>query len=433
MLLSGVITYLLVPAILHLALSVGAITQVRGRDVHKVPIARLGGIAMYFGLVITFVIAAQIPFLANTFMRGSAAWGILIGAGAMCLLGVIDDIWELRWYAKLAGEVLAAAIMAWFGVQLLSVPLLGLTIGSERLTLFSTIFVVLVAANAVNFIDGLDGLAAGVVAIAALAFFGYTYYLARVSSPGDYASVGAAVVAVLFGICIGFLPHNFHPARIFMGDSGALMLGTVIVGASITVTGQIDPANLTGRMAIPAFMPLFVPILILLIPLIDMSWAVIRRLCRGQSPFTADAGHLHHRLLRRGHSHLNAVLILYLWALVGSFSAVSGVIFPARIVLLPSGCAFVIAIFATVRVLSPRIAEIESPPVSEQSGTAASGFESTSAVGVTAVTPTMDVSATGSEVQDSEAQDDVVQDNAVQVPAVHRAAGASAESAQTAE
>lgn len=355
MVLSAVITYLLVPLILHFALSVGAITQVRGRDVHKLPIARLGGVAMYLGLAITFVIASQIPFLADTFVRGSAAWGILLGAGAMCLLGVIDDIWELRWYAKLAGEVLAAAIMAWFGVQLLSVPLLGLTIGSERLTLFSTIFVVLVAANAVNFIDGLDGLAAGVVGIAALAFFGYTYYLIRVSSPGDYASVGAAVVAVLFGICVGFLPHNFHQARIFMGDSGALMLGTVIIGASITVTGQIDPANFTGRIAIPAFMPLFVPILVLLIPLIDMSWAVIRRVSKGKSPFAADAGHLHHRLLRRGHSHLNAVLILYLWAAVGSFSTIAFVVFPARVVLVPAVFAFIITVFATVRVLSPEV------------------------------------------------------------------------------
>ncbi|MDR6939976.1 MraY family glycosyltransferase [Arcanobacterium hippocoleae] len=352
MLLAGVITYLLVPLILHLALSLGAITQVRGRDVHTVPIARLGGVAMFLGLAFTFVIASQIPFLAQTFIKGSGAWGVLFGAGAMCLLGAIDDIWELRWYAKLAGEILAAAIMAWFGVQLLSVPLLGLTIGSDRLTLFSTIFVVLVAANAVNFIDGLDGLAAGVVGIAALAFFGYAYYFVRESSPGDYASVGAAVVAVLVGICLGFLPHNFHQARIFMGDSGALMLGSVIAGASITVTGQIDPANLTARMAIPAFMPLFVPILVLSIPLIDMSWAVIRRVSHGKSPFEADAGHLHHRLLRLGHSHVNAVLILYLWAAVGSFNAVTFVIFPARFVIIPAGLMVVFAIFMTLRVLS---------------------------------------------------------------------------------
>ncbi|XCB30685.1 MraY family glycosyltransferase [Arcanobacterium hippocoleae] len=355
MLLSGVFTYLLVPVILHIALAVGAITQVRGRDVHTVPIARLGGVAMYLGMAITFILASQIPFVANTFVKGSIVWGILLGAGAMCVIGVIDDIWELHWYAKLAGEILSAAIMAWFGVQLLSVPLLGLTIGSERLTLLSTIFVVLVAANAVNFIDGLDGLAAGVVAIAALAFFGYAYYLVRESSPGDYASMGAAAVAVLVGICVGFLPHNFHQARIFMGDSGALMLGTVIAGASITVTGQIDPANLTARMAVPAFMPLFVPVLVLLIPLIDMSWAVIRRVSHGKSPFEADAGHLHHRLLRRGHSHLTAVLILYIWAAIASFSAIAFVIFPARLVLIPVSIAFVLAVFATARVLSPHL------------------------------------------------------------------------------
>lgn len=354
MLISAVVTYLLVPLILRIALSVGAITQVRGRDVHTVPIARLGGVAMYFGLVITFVIASRIPFLANSFANGFAAWGVLCGAGAMCLIGVIDDIWELRWYAKLAGEILAAALMAWFGVQLISIPFLGLTIGSARLTLFITIFVVLVAANAVNFIDGLDGLAAGVVGIAALAFFIYAYYLVRESSPGDYASIGAMVVAALVGICLGFLPHNFHQAKIFMGDSGALMLGTVIAGAMITVTGQIDPADLTARMAIPAFMPLFVPILVLLIPIIDTSWAVIRRVSHGKSPFEADAGHLHHRLLRRGHSHVNAVLILYLWAAVSSFSAISFVIFPARIVLIVAFFAALFALGLTIRVLSPQ-------------------------------------------------------------------------------
>ena len=171
MLFAAVITYLLVPLILHIALSVGAITQVRQRDVHKVPIARLGGTAMYLGLLITFVLASQIPFLQDVYSPNSAAWGIVLGSGFMCLVGTVDDIWELNWYTKLAGEVLAAGIMAWFGVQLISLPFLGITIGSERFTLIGTILVVVVVVNAVNFIDGLDGLAAGVIGIAACAFF----------------------------------------------------------------------------------------------------------------------------------------------------------------------------------------------------------------------------------------------------------------------
>lgn len=328
MLLAAVVTYVLVPVVLRIAVAVGAITQVRARDVHTVPIPRLGGLAMYCGLVVSFIVASQIPYLSRVFAPGSGAWGVVMGAGVMCLVGVIDDIWELDWYAKLAGEILAAGIMAWQGVQVVSVPVMGLTVGSSRLTLFVTIIVVVVVANAVNFVDGLDGLAAGIVAIAAFSFFIYSYYLARNASPGDYSSVACAVVAGLVGICVGFLPHNFHPARIFMGDSGALMIGVVIAGAGVLVTGQIDPANTSVGYSLPAAMPILVPVAVILLPLIDFVWAVVRRMAKGQSPFHADAGHLHHRLLRRGHSHAGAVLILYMWAAVASLSCVALVIFP---------------------------------------------------------------------------------------------------------
>ncbi len=236
----------------------------------------------------------------------------------------------------------------------MTVPLLGLTVGSTRLTLFVTIIAVVMVANAVNFIDGLDGLAAGVVGIAALAFFVYAYYLTRETSPGDYTSVATAVVAALVGICVGFLPHNFHPARIFMGDSGALMLGAVIAGASILVTGQIDPANANTSQAIPAFMPILVPLVILVIPLVDLLWAVVRRMRQGRSPFSADAGHLHHRLLRRGHSHTAAVLVLYMWTAVASFSAVAIVIYPSVWLAPFIFVAFAAAVVVTSRLFSSR-------------------------------------------------------------------------------
>lgn len=332
MLLAATVTYLLVPVIKRLALAVGAITQVRERDVHRVPIPRLGGVAMYAGFAASFFIASKIPYLSGVFVKESAVWGVLIGAGAMCLVGAIDDVWELVWYGKLAGEVLAAGIMAWQGVQLVTIPLWGITVGSARLTMFFTIIGVVVVANAVNFVDGLDGLAAGIVGIAGMAFFVYAYALTRNASPDDYASAACVVVAALVGICAGFLPHNFHHARIFMGDSGALMLGVVIAAAGILVTGQIDPANTSVGYALPAAMPLLVPAAVILLPLVDFVWAVVRRLARGQSPFHADAGHLHHRLLRRGHSHAGAVLILYMWAAMASFSCVALVRFPARVV-----------------------------------------------------------------------------------------------------
>ncbi|WP_455951485.1 MraY family glycosyltransferase [Arcanobacterium haemolyticum] len=354
MVLAGIVTYLLVPLVHRISLAMGAVTEIRARDVHKVPIARLGGVAMYVGFVVSLVVASQIPYFHIVLGSGSTVWAVVAGAGIICTIGVIDDIYELPWYAKLAGQMLAAGVMVWFGVQLVSVPLLGLTVGSARLTLFVTIVSIVMVVNAVNFIDGLDGLAAGVVGIAALAFFAYTYYLTRENSPGDYTSVATAVVAALVGICVGFLPHNFHPAKIFMGDSGALMLGTIIAGASIIVTGQIDPASANTPQAIPAYMPLIVPLLVLVIPLIDLVWGVVRRLAQGRSPFSADAGHLHHRLLRHGHSHTNAVLVLYMWTAVASFSAVSAVAFPLRWVALIGCVGIVVATVVTSRFCSAR-------------------------------------------------------------------------------
>ncbi|MBR5950242.1 MAG: undecaprenyl/decaprenyl-phosphate alpha-N-acetylglucosaminyl 1-phosphate transferase, partial [Actinomycetaceae bacterium] len=184
-LIAAAVTYLLVPVVLRVALAVGAVTQVRERDVHTTPIPRLGGVAMYLGMLVTFLVASQIPYLSRVLGEGSAAWGVLLGGGVRCLVGVLDDIIELTWYAKLAGEILAAGVMAWLGVVLQSVPFMGLTVVSSRMSLFITILVVIVVANAVNFMDGLDGLAAGMLGIAALAFFIYAYVLTRNASPGD--------------------------------------------------------------------------------------------------------------------------------------------------------------------------------------------------------------------------------------------------------
>ena len=347
MAIAAVATYLLVPVVKRLALLLGAITQVRERDVHTIPIPRMGGLAMYLGFSMAIVIASRIPYLSGVFPRSSAVWGVLLGAGFMCLVGAIDDVWELVWYGKLAGEVLAAGVMAWQGVQLVTVPLMGLTVGSTRLTLFITTIVMVIVANAVNFVDGLDGLAAGIVGIAGMAFFFYSYTLTRDASPSDYASAACVVVAAVVGICAGFLPHNFHRARIFMGDSGALMLGVLIAAAGILVTGQIDPANTSPGYALPAIMPLLVPAAVIFLPLLDFTWAVTRRLARGQSPFAADAGHLHHRLLRRGHSHAGSVLILYMWAAMASFTCVALVRFPARIVGTVALVCFIAGVFVT--------------------------------------------------------------------------------------
>lgn len=321
--ISALVTYMATPVLRHLAFRLGAVTAVRSRDVHKVPTPRLGGVAIYLGLVAGMAVASAVPFLSGIFETSTAAWAVIAGTGLVCVLGVADDIWDLDWMAKLAGQILGALVMAWGGVQLVAVPIGGLTIGSSYLSLVATVLIAVIAMNAVNFVDGLDGLAAGVVGIGGLALMTYTYVLARGASPGDYSSLATVVLAIMVGACIGFLPHNVHPARIFMGDSGSMVLGLTFAAASIIVTGQIDPQVVSQRASLPAFLPIVLPLMVVAVPLIDMGLAFIRRLGKGRSPFMADSHHLHHRLIEHGHSHRWAVAVMWVWTVVLSFGTAS--------------------------------------------------------------------------------------------------------------
>jgi len=333
LLVSAAVTYLTTPIARWIALRTGAITAVRARDVHSVPTPRLGGIAMLAGLAVGLFIASRIPFLAGVFEDSRQAWGILGAAAMVCLLGVADDIWDLDWVTKLVGQVLAAGFLALCGVRLFQLPIGGVTVGSTRSELFLTVLAVVVAMNAVNFVDGLDGLAAGMIAIGGTGFFVYSYLLTRQASPTDVSNLATLMVALLVGACLGFLPHNFFPARIFMGDSGSMLIGLVIAAAGIVVTGQIDPMVVSNRQNIPAFLPILLPIAILLLPLVDMGLAVVRRVGAGKSPFHPDRMHLHHQLLALGHSHRRAVIIMYLWTAVFAFGAAALVKFSTTKVL----------------------------------------------------------------------------------------------------
>lgn len=346
MLIAAAVTYLTVPVIRHVALVTNALTPVRARDVHSTPIPRLGGVAMFAGFATAMAVASRVPFLGGVIDR--SAWAVVLGAGLVCLLGVIDDLWDLDWLTKLSGQVLAAGLMAWQGVQLITFPIGGLTIGSSRLSLISTVLVVVAAINAVNFVDGLDGLAAGIIGIGASAFFAYVYVLTRITSPGSYTSLAATVVAALLGICLGFLPYNFHPAKIFMGDSGSMQLGLLSAAGTIIVTGQIDPGAFAGQTALPVFLPILLPLAVLLLPLTDMMMAIVRRTRAGHSPFHPDRMHMHHRLLAAGHSHRRAVLVMYLWAAVASYSVAAMAFFPLRWVLPGAGIALVFTVLMTV-------------------------------------------------------------------------------------
>lgn len=353
MAIAAIVTFLATPMARVLAQRTHAITAVRDRDVHTVPVPRLGGVAMLIGFATTLTIASQMPFLQPLFTgsAGNLPWAILISATVVCLLGVADDIWDLDWLTKLVGQVLAAGFLAWRGVQLIQFPIFGLTIGSSRLSLVVTVLAVVVAINAVNFVDGLDGLAAGVIAIGGAAFFVFTYSLTRSDTPTDFSDLPTALMATIVGVCLGFLPHNFYPARIFMGDSGAMFLGLTMSAASILVTGQIDPARDEVGTTLPAVVPILLPLAVLMLPLLDMGLAVVRRLLAGKSPFHPDRMHLHHRLLDFGHSHRRAVLIMYIWTAVLAFSAAALAIpdVPVPVLVIGIGLGLVLAVWATLR------------------------------------------------------------------------------------
>ncbi|HJB11125.1 MAG TPA: undecaprenyl/decaprenyl-phosphate alpha-N-acetylglucosaminyl 1-phosphate transferase [Candidatus Brachybacterium merdavium] len=316
LLIAAAVTFLSTPAARLLARRAGAMTAVRSRDVHDMVTPRLGGLAMFAGIAAAMLIASNVPFLEGLYQGSRQPWGILGAAALVCLLGAADDKWDLDWMTKLAGQILAAVLLAWQEVQLVSLPIGGVTLLSPRTSLILTVLVVVVCMNAVNFVDGLDGLAAGVMAIGGSAFFLYAYTLTRDVSANDYSSLATLITAVMIGACLGFLPHNLTRARIFMGDSGSMLLGLMLAASTITVTGQVDPARLSGADIFGQFLPILLPIGVMIIPILDFGLAVIRRIGSGKSPFHADKSHLHHRLLRLGHSKHGAVLIMYTWTVV---------------------------------------------------------------------------------------------------------------------
>ncbi|HEY5031289.1 MAG TPA: MraY family glycosyltransferase [Actinomycetes bacterium] len=322
MLVAATISYLAVGVVRSVAMRLGIMAEIRDRDVHDVPIPRLGGVGMLLGLYAALLVAAQLPLLRRVFDSGDEIRGVLTGATVICILGAIDDIWGLDAITKLAGQTLAAGLMALQGVQLLWLPWAGTTIvlDSTSGTLI-TVAAVVVTVNAVNFVDGLDGLAAGLVGIAASAFFVFSYILS-VQESSDRAATPTLISAVLVGMCLGFLVHNFNPARIFMGDSGSMLIGLLLASSTITLTGRVSFGALESADVIPTLLPLLLPFAVLAVPFADLLLAVVRRTRARRSPFAPDKQHLHHRLLEIGHSHRRAVLIMYGWTGLIAYGAV---------------------------------------------------------------------------------------------------------------
>ncbi|WP_198540049.1 MraY family glycosyltransferase [Streptomyces sp. CT34] len=329
---TAAVTYLLTGPVRKFAIAAGAMPEIRARDVHREPTPRLGGIAMFGGLCAGLLVAGHLTNLKSVFETNEPR-ALLSGAALIWILGVLDDKWGVDALVKLGGQMIAAGVMVLQGLTILYLPVPG--IGTVALTPMQgtllTVALVVITINAVNFVDGLDGLASGMVCIAAAAFFMYTYrlwfgYGIEAAAPATLFSV------VLMGMCLGFLPHNMHPARIFMGDSGSMLIGLVMAAGAVSLTGQVDPDLLNQKAGglreathamVPVYIPLLLPLTIIAVPIADLFLAIVRRTWKGQSPFAADRGHLHHRLLEIGHSHSRAVLIMYFWSALIAFGAVA--------------------------------------------------------------------------------------------------------------
>ncbi|GAB3756121.1 MraY family glycosyltransferase [Microlunatus parietis] len=323
LLIAAAATFLVSGLCRKLALRFGALAKVRDRDVHTIEMPYFGGLAMLCGLAVAVVVAWQLPFLGGQELVIQDSRAILIAAAIICLVGVLDDLFELSALAKFAGQIVAAGVVVALGVKMLWIPLPGQTIALDSsASIAITVFFIVLCSNAVNFVDGLDGLATGVVGIGALAFFAYCYLL-TVTQDLTRATTASLITVAIAGACLGFLPHNFFPAKMFMGDSGALLLGFLLATSGVSLTGQIDPSQMpSDRGLLPTVLPLVLPVAILALPLLDLVMAYIRRTYQGKWWFAADKQHLHHRLLERGHSQRGAVMLMYGWSALVSFGMI---------------------------------------------------------------------------------------------------------------
>ncbi|MEV0525826.1 MraY family glycosyltransferase [Streptomyces sp. NPDC050439] len=393
--ITAAVTYLLTGPVRKFAIVAGAMPEIRARDVHREPTPRLGGIAMFFGLCAGLLVADHLPNLNDVFERSNEPRALLSGAALIWLIGVLDDKFEIDALIKLGGQMIAAGVMVLQGLTILWIPVpgYGMVLLDQGQGTLLTVALVVITINAVNFVDGLDGLAAGMVCIAATAFFLYAYRI-WYGYGIEAAAPATLFAAILMGMCLGFLPHNLHPARIFMGDSGSMLIGLVLAAGAISATGQIDGDALSLNFGgtrdathamLPVFIPLLMPLTIIAIPFADLVLAIVRRTWNGKSPFAADRGHLHHRLLEIGHSHSRAVLIMYFWsALIGfgtvAYSVHSASMWILLVIVALSAVGLVLLMLPRFRPHIPRWAESFVPPrYRRRRGAAADGTDATDA------------------------------------------------------
>ena len=291
----------LVPQVRRLGLSLGLFDEPDGRKQHSIPMVRLGGIAMVVGFALSLsIVWGMGGFGALTPARDQLIWSTLAGSLCFFLIGLADDLFALSPWPRLAGQVAVSTVIWTQGVQIGAIDLPWFTSATgaialpDSLSLLATVVWLVGVTNAINWLDGLDGLAAGVAGIAAIGLVSVSFSLHQVAA--------GFLAAALAGCCLGFLRHNFNPARIFMGDGGSYFLGFTLAAISI-----VGPAK--GLTTVS----LLLPLLILSLPVADMSAVIMGRLREGRSPFYPDRRHLHHRLLRAGFSHRRTVLLIYVF------------------------------------------------------------------------------------------------------------------------
>ncbi|MFV8050412.1 UDP-N-acetylglucosamine--decaprenyl-phosphate N-acetylglucosaminephosphotransferase [Mycobacterium sp. 48b] len=349
---AAIITYFATGWVRVLAIRLGAVAYPRERDVHVQPTPRMGGLAMYIGVAAAVLLASQLPALTRGFVYSTGMPAVVVAGGLIMAIGLIDDRWGLDALTKFAGQITAASVLVTMGVawSVLYIPFGGVgtivldQVSSILLTLALTVSIV----NAMNFVDGLDGLAAGLGLITALAICVFSVGLLR-DHGGDVLFYPPAVISVvLAGACLGFLPHNFHRAKIFMGDSGSMLIGLMLGAASTTAAGPISQNAYGARDVFALMSPFLLVIAVMLVPALDTLLAIVRRTRAGRSPLSPDKMHLHHRLLQIGHSHRRAVLLIYLWVGIIAFGAAATIFFDPRYTGAVVAAAIVVAIVVTL-------------------------------------------------------------------------------------
>ena len=311
---AAAVSLVVTPAVRAVVMRLGGYDVPVDRKVHRAPTPTYGGVAIYIACAVAFIAAMAIRSLRGTF-RYSEVIGLLVGGFIVMVIGIADDHHDLSRPARLAGECFAAGILFLSGVQMsfFWLPGIGTISLSPDISAIATILWIVLLTNALNYIDGLDGLAAGLTAIASGALFVYSTRL-QAEFLGPYP-LTPLVAAALVGACVGFLPYNFNPARIFMGDTGAYPLGFFLAGATISLIGRFTgPGSAGGRLALPL---VFTPIVFLALPLGNFIYVTLRRFATRQSIMVGERDeHIHYRLLEFGHTHRRAVLVMYGWALV---------------------------------------------------------------------------------------------------------------------